>query len=129
MPETVPGDWDSDITIRYSAIWYVGSRTTRSQLHVDCNRASDNCGDPDCIVCLHRNSLVATYDDLPGWMFVLTEVTGGCEVVVFDRERQRRLEAQGGDLNTLLGDLRIRAAELSRPSGQKESGALPASRA
>ena len=93
-----------------------------------CNSASDSCGDPDCIVCLHRNSLVATYDDLPGWMFVLSEVTGGgCEVVVFDRERRRCLEATGEDLNALLGDLRIRAAELNRLSGRVGSGGLAAS--
>jgi hypothetical protein len=96
---------------------------------VACNSASDSCGDPDCIVCLHRNSLVATYDDLPGWMFVLSEVTGGgCEVVVFDRERRRCLEATGEDLNALLGDLRIRAAELNRLSGQVGPGGLDASR-
>jgi hypothetical protein len=84
---------------------------------VDCDNRSDHCDDPDCLVCLHRDSLVATYDDLPGWMFVLTDVTGGaCEIVVYDRDRRRRLEATGDDTDVLFGDLRIRALQLHRLS-------------
>ena len=82
--------------------------------YVDSEHLSESCGEPGCLVCLHRDSLVATYDELPGWMFVLTEVSGGCEVLVFDRERRRRLEATGADLDGMLRDLRGKAGELNR---------------
>jgi hypothetical protein len=80
---------------------------------------TEDCGEPGCLVCLHRSSLVATYDELPGWMFVLSELaSGGCEVVVFDRERRRRLEATGEDAKRMLHDLRLAAMELFRSRGE-----------
>ena len=86
---------------------------------MDKEHLAEDCGEPGCLVCLHRNSLVATYDELPGWMFVLSEVAGGgCEVLVFDRERRRRLEARGEDAKRVLRDLRLAAIELDRPRGE-----------
>ena len=86
------------------------------------------CGDPGCLVCLHRDSLVAAYDELPGWMFVLTAVAEGCEVRVFDRERRQRLQDTGGNANGMLRDLRIKAIELNQPLGQSADGVLGGSR-
>ncbi len=86
---------------------------------MDKEHLTEDCGEPGCLVCLHRDSLVATYDELPGWMFVLSEVAGGgCEVLVFDRERRRRLEATGEDAKRMLHDLRLAAVELERPRGE-----------
>lgn len=93
---------------------------------MDSEQSSDHCGDADCIVCRHQNSLVATYDDLPGWMFVLSEVAGGgCEVVAFDRQRRRCMEAKGSDARGMLGDLRARALELTRGCDNQLSATIP----
>lgn len=92
---------------------------------MDCDIRADHCGDPDCLVCLHRDSLVATYDDLPGWMFVVTEVTSGnCEIAVYDRDRRRRLEATGDDTEALFRDLRTQVVELHRLSRDGSSGGV-----
>jgi hypothetical protein len=93
---------------------------------VDSEQSSNHCGDADCIVCRHKNSLVATYEDLPGWMFVLSEVPGGgCEVVAFDRKRRRRMETQGSDARSMLADLRARALELTRGCDDRSSASMP----
>jgi hypothetical protein len=93
---------------------------------VDSEQSSDHCGDADCIVCRDKNSLVATYEDLPGWMFVLSEVDGGgCEVVAFDRERRRCMQAKGCDAHGMLNDLRARALELTRGCDDRLSATMP----
>lgn len=93
---------------------------------MDSEQSSDHCGDVECIVCRHRNSLVATYEDLPGWMFVLSQVPdGGCEVVVFDPERRRCMEAVGQDARSMLPELRARALELTPGSDGRQSSAMP----
>ena len=92
---------------------------------MDCDNRAEHCGDPDCLVCLHRDSLVATYDDLPGWMFILSAATGGaCEIVVFDAERRRRLEAIGEDTEVIFRELRTRAFALHRLAGHGSTGGI-----
>ena len=88
---------------------------------MDSEPLSDNCGEPSCLVCLHGNSLVATYDELPGWMFTLTEVAGGCEALAFDGERRRRLQATGISANGMLRDLQEKAVEIG-PDRQSYAG-------
>ena len=89
---------------------------------MDCDNRADHCDDPKCLVCLHKDSLVATYDDLPGWMFVVTEVSGGtCEIAVYDPNRRRRLEATGDDTEALFRDLRAQVVVLHRLSREGES--------
>ena len=115
--------WEFDFLMRYILGGLAGLRATWSA-YVDSEHFTENCGDPGCLVCLHRDSLVAAYDELPGWMFVLTAVSGGCEVRVFDRERRQRLQDTGGNANGILRDLRIKAIELNQPLGQSADGVL-----
>lgn len=80
---------------------------------MDCMNSLDDSGDPDCGVCLYGNSLVATYEDLPGWVFVLTEGVGGeCEIVVYDHDGRRRLRGVGADANAVIGGLWAQGLEL-----------------
>ena len=115
--------WEFDFLMRYIPRCLAGLRATWSA-YVDSEHLAENCDDPGCLVCLHRDSLVAAYDELPGWMFVLTAVSGGCEVLVFDRERRQRLQATGDNANGMLRDLRIKAIELNQPLGQSADGVL-----
>jgi hypothetical protein len=72
----------------------------------------DHCDDPDCLICLQQNSLVACYEDLPEWMFVLTQLDGGdCEVVVYDRDHHRLLSARGVEMELIMSDLRTRSSK------------------
>jgi hypothetical protein len=59
-------------------------------------------------------------------MFVLTQVPdGGCEVVVFDRERRRCMQAVGHDAPSMLGELRARALELTPDTDDRQNSTMP----
>jgi hypothetical protein len=91
---------------------------------VECNGSANACGDPGCIVCLYEESLIATFRELPGWLFVLQEAgDGDCEVVVCDAEATGRLVASGKDVREMMGELRGRALAIQSGSGQ-QAGAV-----
>src|SRR6185312_12434618 len=63
---------------------------------------------------------------ITAWMLVLSEVSGGdCEVLVFDRERRRCMEAVGHDARGRLGHLRARVLEQTRGCDDGESLTIP----
>lgn len=74
--------------------------------------SSDHYRDADFLAALHENSLVACYEDLPGWTFVFSQVADGdCEVIVYDRDRKRCFAAKGDAMEVIMSELRAHASK------------------
>lgn len=84
------------------------------------NSLPEGRGTPKSSVCSQKDSLVASFDDLPGWSFILATVGDGeCEVVVYDSDRVRRLSTKGSDLPSLISAAWTRALEGCEPIGDR----------
>ena len=91
------------------------------------NSLPEGRGNPKSSVYSPKDSLVASFDDLPGWTFILSTVGDGeCGVVVYDSDWVRRLSTKGSDLPGLIYDARTWALESCEP--HDERGARSGSR-
>ena len=84
------------------------------------NSLPEGRGNPKSSVYSPKDSLVASFDDLPGWTFILSTVGDGeCGVVVYDSDWVRRLSTKGSDLPSLIYDAWTWALEGCEPIDER----------